>query len=185
MKKILSISITLFFLLTNNLFAQKKANLEGIEIGNIAPEIELPNIYGDNFKLSELKGKIVLINFWASWCLPCRKKAPELLDIFNNYKDTDFDDGENGFEIVSVSLDKNEIAWKNSVKKDGAEDFLNIGDMKGWESSAATTYNIKSIPSNILLNGEGEIIAINISTDRLKKKLKRMKKSSWLWFPKF
>ncbi len=182
MKKILTITITLFFLLTNNTFAQKKVNLEGIEIGNIAPEIELPNVDGDVIKLSELQGKIVLINFWASWCAPCRKKAPELLEVFNNYKNTEFDDGENGFEIFSVSLDRNEIAWKRNIEKDSIKDFINVGDMEGWKCSAAKTYNIKSIPSSVLLDGEGEIIAINISPKDLNKKLKRMEKRGWFWF---
>lgn len=181
MKKILTIIIALFFILTYNLIAQKKVNLGGIEIGKIAPEIELPTVDGNDFKLSQLKGKIVLINFWAAWCAPCRSKAPELVVALNNYKDSDFDDGETGFEIYSVSLDRNEIAWKNAIEKDGIGDFLNVGDMKGWKSSAAITYNIKSIPSSILLDGEGKIIAINLSPKDLKKKLKRMKKGGWLW----
>ena len=182
MKRIFYIIIILFIILPNIIFAQKKANLEGIEIGMMAPEIELPTVDGDVIKLSQSNGKIVLVNFWASWCAPCRKKAPELLEVFNNYKDTDFEDGEKGFEIVSVSMDRNEIAWKNSIKKDGIGEFLNVGDMEGWKCSAAITYNIKSIPSSILLNGEGKIIAINLSPKDLNKKLKRMKKNSWLWF---
>ncbi|MFK5855720.1 MAG: TlpA disulfide reductase family protein [Bacteroidota bacterium] len=182
MKNTLTIIITLFFLLANNMFAQKRVNLDGIEIGKMAPEIELPTVDGDDLKLSQLKGKIVLINFWAAWCAPCRSKAPELVEVLNNYKDSDFDDGETGFEIFSVSLDRNEIAWKNAIEKDGIGDFINVGDMKGWKSLAAITYNIKSIPSSILLDGEGKIIAINLSTKDLNKKLKRMKKGGWLWF---
>lgn len=181
MKKSVTIIITLFFLLANNLVAQKKSNLEGIEVGKMAPEIELPTADGDDFKLSQLKDKIVLINFGASWCAPCRKKSPELIEVFNKYRDTDFDDGEKGFEIVSVSLDRNEIAWKNSIAKDGTGGFLNVGDMNGWKCSAAVTYNIKSIPSSVLLNGQGKIIAINLSPQDLKKKLKRMKKGGWPW----
>ena len=182
MKSKITIIITFLFLLTTNIFAQKKANLEGIEIGNMAPEIELPTVDGEVFKLSQLKGKMVLVNFWASWCSPCRKKSPELLKIFNKYKDTDFDDGEKGFEIIYVSLDRNEIAWKNSIEKDSIGDFLNVGDMKGWKCTAAKTYNIRVIPSSVLLDGEGKIIAINISLQDLKKKLKRMKQGGWLWF---
>ncbi len=181
-KKILIIIIALFFLITNSLFAQKKANLEGIKIGKMAPEIELPNVDGDDFKLSQLKDKIVLINFGASWCAPCRKKSPELLEIYNNYKDSDFEDGEKGFEIVSVSLDRNKIAWKNRIEKDGIGGFMNVGDMKGWKCSAAITYNIKSIPSSVMLNGKGKIIAINLSPQALRKKLKRMEKNGWFWF---
>ena len=176
------IIITLSILVTANLFGQKKANLEGIEIGDIAPEIELPTVDGEDFKLSQLKGKVVLVTFWASWCAPCRKKAPEMIEVLGKYKNTDFEDGENGFEIVYVSLDKNQIAWKNSIKKDSINVFVNVGDMKGWKSATAKTYNITRIPSSVLLDGEGEIIALNLSTQDLKKKLKRMKKGGWLWF---
>jgi peroxiredoxin len=180
---ILSIIITIFFFSVISLSAQKKANLEGIEIGEMAPEIELPNVDGEDIKLSQLKGKVVLINFGAAWCAPCRKKIPYLLEIFNNYKDSDFDNGEKGFVVFSVSLDKNEIAWKNSIEKDGTEGFINVGDMKAWKSTAAVTYNIKSIPSSVLIDGEGKIIAINLRTKDLNKKLKRMEKGSgWFWF---
>ncbi len=182
MKKILIIIITLFSIISMDVIAQKKVNLEGIEVGKMAPEIELPNTEGEMITLSHLKGKIVLINFWAAWCAPCRKKAPELIKILNEYKDVDFDDGETGHEILSVSLDRNETAWKNSIEKDGIGDFINVGDMKGWKSSAAITYNIRSIPSSVLLDGEGEIIAINLSPKELRKKLKRMEKGGWLWF---
>lgn len=182
MEKKITIVITLFFLLSINIFAQKKTNLEGIKIGNLAPEIELPTVEGDVFKLSQLKGKMILINFWASWCAPCRKKSPELLKIYSKYKNTEFDDGEKGFEIVSVSLDRNEIVWKRSIEKDGIGDFLNVGDMQGWNCTAAKTYNIKVIPSSVLLDGEGKIIAINLSLQDLNKKLKRMKQGGWLWF---
>ena len=179
---ILPLIITLFCFLAINLSAQKKANLEGIEIGELAPEIELPNVNGENIKLSHYRGKVVLINFGAAWCAPCRKKAPGLLEILNNYKDADFDN-EKGFEVFSVSLDRNEIAWKNSIEKDGTEAFINVGDMNGWKCTAAATYNIKSIPSNVLIDGEGKIIAINLQTKDLNKKLKRMKKgSAWFWF---
>ena len=179
---ILTIIITIFFFSASNLFAQKKANLEGIEIGEMAPEIELPTVDGETIKLSQLKGKVVLINFGAAWCVPCRKKTPALLEVLNNYKDSEFDNGEKGFVVFSVSLDKNVIAWKNSIEKDGTEGFINVGDMKAWKSTAAITYNIKSIPSSVLIDGKGKVIAINLRTKDLKKKLKRMEKGSWFWF---
>ena len=179
---ILLVIISLSFLFTSGLLAQKKENLEGIEVGMMAPDIELPNIDGEDIKLAQLRGKIVLINFWAAWCAPCRKKAPALREILNTYKNTEFDDGETGFEIFSVSLDKNEISWKNSVAKDSIGDFVNVGDMKAWKSQAAIDYSIKKIPTSILVDGKGKIIAINLKTKDLSKKLKRLENGSWFWF---
>ena len=181
MKLRFSISIILIFLLAANVFGQKE-NLEGIEIGTKAPEISLATVDGEMMKLSQLQGKLVLINFWASWCAPCRKKSPDLRAIFNEYQDADFEDGEKGFEIFNVSLDKNEIGWKNSIRNDSVGDFINVGDMKGWNCTAAKTYNIRRIPTSLLLDGTGKIIAINLHTRDLEKKLKRMEKGGFPWF---
>jgi thiol-disulfide isomerase/thioredoxin len=182
MKLKISIVLALFILAGNSLFSQKKANLEGIEPGEVAPEIMLPKLDGENFQLTQLKDKLVLVYFWASWCAPCRKKAPDMVEVFEKFKDADFEDGENGFEIVYVSLDKNEVAWKRSIEKDGIGAFIHIGDMKGWKSPTMKTYNIRRIPSNVLLDGKGKVLALNLSPDDLKKKLKRMKKGGWFWF---
>lgn len=174
--------IGLLFLFVQNSIAQKKQNLEGIKTGMQAPEIKLPNVDGKTIKLSDLKGKVVLINFWAAWCAPCRKKNPALINLLEKYKNTKFDDGENGFRIFSVSLDKNEIAWQNAIAKDSIQAFINVGDMQGWDSQAIEKYNIKRIPTSILLDGKGEIVAINLKPKDLDKKLKKLKNGGWFWF---
>jgi len=174
--------IAIFSLFVQNSIAQKKQHLEGIKTGMQAPEIELPNIDGKIIKLTDLRGKMVLINFWAAWCAPCRKKAPALREILHKYNDVEFDDGENGFKIYSVSLDKNDIAWTNAIAKDSIQCFINVGDMQGWDSQAIEKYHIKRIPTNILVNGEGEIEAINLQPKDLDKKLKRLKNGGWFWF---
>ena len=179
---LLAITISFFLFPPGNLFAQKKANLEGIEIGSTAPEIVLPTVDGEEFQLSQLRGKLVLINFWASWCSPCIKKMPQLLDVYNKYVETDFIDGDKGFEIVSVSLDRNDIYWKNSIEKNGFDELLNVGDMNGWKCSAAKSYNIRMIPSSVLIDGKGKIIAVNLSPKDLNKKLKRMRQTGRFWF---
>jgi len=182
MKKTLSIIFVLFAMLTNNGFTQKKVNLEGILVGNMAPDIQLPDVHGDTIVLSQLKNQIVLVSFGASWCAPCRKKSPELLEIYHEFKEADFEDGASGFVILSVSLDNNEMAWKNSIEKDGTGALMNVGDMQGWKGEAAVAYHIRTIPSSVLVNGEGKIIGINLHSKDLRKKLKQMKKGGWLWF---
>ena len=173
--------ITFLLLLSIGIYAQKKTNLFGVYVGDKAPEIDMPTLEGDSFNLSQLEGKVVLLNFWASWCAPCRKKAPDLLEIHDKYRNEDFDKGETGFEIVCVSLDRNQMAWENGIKKDQIEEFIHIGDMNGWKCELARTYSIKRLPTTVLINGEGEIVALDLSIRELKKKLKRMKKSNWFW----
>jgi thiol-disulfide isomerase/thioredoxin len=173
--KNISIAVIILFTAINS-FAQKKNNLEGIEVGMIAPEIVLPDYSGETICLSDTRGKIVLINFWASWCSPCRKKSPDLLNIYNDYSLSQFKSGETGFVLFNVSLDRNEDAWTRSIIADKMDKTINVGDMTGWKNSAASSYNIKSIPSNVLIDGEGKVLAINLSIKDLKKKLRKLKK---------
>ncbi len=120
-----------------------------------APEIELVSPSGKNIKLSKLKGKMVLIDFWASWCGPCRRENPNVLEVYSKYKDKKFVNGK-GFEVFSVSLDKNEDAWKKAI----AEDKL-IWKNHGWDKDgeASKLYQVFSIPSGFLVDGEGTIVA--------------------------
>jgi len=131
--------------------------------GKKAPEIALPNPEGDTIALSALRGKYVLLDFWASWCKPCRVENPNLVKAYKRFSDK-------GFEIYQVSLDKKRSAWMNAIEKDNL-DWTHVSDLEFWNSSAAKTYNIRSIPANYLLNKQGEIIDKNLRGDALHNKL--------------
>ena len=112
-------------------------------IGGVAPEINLAQPEGSNLALSSLRGKYVLIDFWASWCGPCRKENPNNVAMYNKYKDK-------GFEIYGVSLDQDPLRWKKAIEADGLT-WKHVSDLKGWSSSAGQTYNIRSIPATVLI----------------------------------
>ena len=120
-----------------------------------APEIELISPSGKVVKLSKLRGKLVLIDFWASWCGPCRRENPNVVEAYLKYKNTKFKNAK-GFEVYSVSLDRDEKAWKEAIKTDKL-----IWKYHGWdkEGKASAAYNVSSIPSGFLIDGEGKIVA--------------------------
>ncbi len=133
---------------------------------NTAPEISLMSPDGDVINLSSLRGNIVLVDFWASWCSPCRKRHPELVNVYNNFKDAAFKNADS-FQIYSVSLDNNKDRWTAAIAKDNLSWINHVSDLKGWNSIAATAYGIRSIPNNVLLNEKGEIIGKNLFGKRL------------------
>ena len=142
------------FLASLLLSIQLSAN-QAPTIGSLAPDIELTNPDGKTIKLSSLKGKVVLIDFWASWCGPCRKESPNLVEAFNKYHKKKFKNGK-GFEIFSVSLDKTEEPWKKAIESDQLS-WTNHGIDK--TGTFAKIYSVFTIPSGFLINGKGEIVA--------------------------
>ena len=129
-----------------------------------APEIALPNPSGKIMKLSDLKGKIVLVDFLASWCGPCRAENPNVLRIYQKYKNK-------GFTVFSVSLDDNAAKWKEAIEKDKLEWTTHVSDLKGWYSPLVNSYKIDAIPHTVLLNREGKIIGKNLRSDKLEDQL--------------
>lgn len=135
-------------------FVKNIESVRAVSSGQQAPEINLPTPDGRLAALSSLKGKYVLIDFWASWCAPCRKENPNLVRTYNKFKDQ-------GFMIYGVSLDRNKKAWEEAILKDGLA-WIHVSDLKYWDSEAAKLYRIESIPSNLLLDKTGKIIAKNL-----------------------
>ena len=126
-------------------------------------EIALPTVKGDTLKLSSLKGKVILLDFWASWCGPCRSSNRQLVKLYSRYKDK-------GFEILGVSLDENKKDWIKAISKDKIK-WLQINDAGGWDAKTAIDWNISQIPTSFLVGRDGKIIAMDLEKAELEKAL--------------
>lgn len=132
-------------------------------VGQPAVDFTLNDVNGKPVSLSSFKGKYVLVDFWASWCGPCRAENPNVVKAYNQYKDK-------GFTILGVSLDEDEAQWKQAIKKDKLA-WTQVSDLKGWDAEVAAKYGVKAIPANFLIDKEGTIIGHNLRGDALTAKL--------------
>jgi peroxiredoxin len=145
------------------IIADRLNSAKKIAVGAIAPDFTQNTPDGKPVSLSDFRGKYVLVDFWASWCGPCRRENPTVVKAYNKFKDK-------GFTVLGVSLDKDKDRWLAAIEKDKLT-WTQVSDLEYWQNAAAQLYSIQSIPSNVLVNPEGEIIAKNLRGDDLLNKL--------------
>ena len=160
MKKTLLILGLLLCIITTS-----KAQVVGTDVGDIAPEIDLPDTKGNNVALSSLRGDLVLIDFWASWCGPCTKEHPELIKLYNTYSGK--------FSIYSVSMDTKKALWTGAIAKQKLP-WIQVSDLKYWQSPVIGDYKLQSVPLNFLVDKNGIILTKNIHGKALEDMLKSL-----------
>lgn len=129
-----------------------------VQKGQKAPDFTGKTPKGKEISLSDFKGDVILLDFWASWCRPCRIKNPEIVEIYNKYKKAKFKNGAK-FQIISVSLDQDADKWAQAIKKDGLKWKTHVSDLKGWRSAISSLYDVSAIPNIFLIDQTGTIVA--------------------------
>lgn len=132
---------------------------QSLAIGKEAPEVVLPDPDGNRVALSSLRGKVVLLDFWAAWCNPCRQANPRLRQLYDRYRDQ-------GFEIYGISLDRNREQWLQGIKEDNIN-WIQVSDLRFWNSPVVSLYNVEAIPFNVLIDREGRILARGLMMGQL------------------
>jgi len=146
---------------------ERMLNDEGnLDIGKVAPDFTLNDTKGNPVSLSSLRGKVVLLDFWASWCGPCRRENPNVKKLYEKYKNK-------GFEVMGVSLDRKRAGWLSAIEKDELP-WIHVSDVKGWQCAPAQLYKVRSIPATFLLDKDGKIIAKGLRGPMLEQKLKEI-----------
>ena len=142
---------------------QQLDEMRALSVGQVAPDFELPDPNGKMVKLSDLRGKYVLIDFWAAWCKPCRQENPNVVRLYNQYKDK-------GFEVFGVSLDRTKEDWVKAIADDQLT-WTHVSDLKYFNSAAAELYKIEAIPATYMIDPDGKIIARDLRGPSLENKL--------------
>ena len=144
----------------------KVNSLKSTAIGVSAPEISLPDTSGSIFNLSSLRGNYVLIDFWAAWCRPCRQENPNVVRLYDKYRNKNF-------EILGVSLDRTDRAWRKAIADDGLK-WIHVSDLSYFNTKAARDYQVSSIPQTFLIDPQGKIVAKGLRGPSLEAKLSEL-----------
>ena len=147
--------------LSGRLILERKALLDGIAIGSTAPDFTLADTNGNQVRMSEVKGRLKILDFWASWCGPCRMNNPELKKLYEQYRDK-------GLEIVGISLDENGDSWRAAIEKDGLT-WTNVSSLKGWKCDVVKQYSVDGIPAMFVLDSDNRIVATGLRGEALRR----------------
>ena len=149
-----TIAFIVLFCLVSVSQAQQVANITDPRL-----QIELPTVKGEKLSLASLKGKVILLDFWASWCMPCRSANKKLVKLYEKYK-------AKGFEIYSVSLDDDKADWEKAIRQDKIS-WLQVNEPSVWGAESARRWNISALPTTFLINKKGDVVAIDLETKEL------------------